>query len=72
MKRLAQTPDKVVSAEELCGFAGIQCSPSHQNLHNELWRLRARLGREMATSIVNVRGRGYRLAAIGNSKSLCK
>jgi hypothetical protein len=69
MKRLALTPGKVVSAQELCGFAGIQCSPGYQNLHNELWRLRARLGREMATSIVNVRGRGYRLAPSGNSKS---
>ncbi|HEX9297411.1 MAG TPA: methyltransferase domain-containing protein, partial [Polyangiaceae bacterium] len=44
LKRLSLTPGAVVSPEELCNFAEIQMALNHENLQNEIWRLRRRLG----------------------------
>lgn len=61
---LAQRDGAAVSYTELCRTTGIQPSPSHKNLTNEIHRLRQRLDEAKSGAgnlIVTVRGVGYAL-----------
>ncbi len=60
--RLTTNPGQVVSYHELCLAAGVQSSRNHANLHNQLSRLRKRLGAG-ADHLVSVPGVGLRIAA---------
>lgn len=63
MVRLLHRPGEPVPAHELCQFAGIQSDASHQNLRNEMRRLRQRLG-EAGALICALRGHGYQLSCV--------
>lgn len=63
LRCLAQTPDRVVSHEELCTTATMVPGLKFSNLHNAIFRLRAMLGAEAAQCVRLVHGTGYRLTA---------
>ena len=65
--RLARSVGSPVTADELCALAGVKPGEQFKNLHNEMFRLRARLGEDGARCIRNVRGVGYALTEVADA-----